>query len=194
MAKLLLINKDKLDAVLKMSLKHQAQLISMIKSMLAESEQNIERLIAWVQRAQYDLIQAKLHKIRGGFSTLGAEALIPVSKALEHTLETQHTVSAQALHDFINLYRQTCQQMQLYLEQFTPAAQPVAAADLPQLLSKLRESNMQACEDALACKERLTALLGEAETTKLLQLINSLQFEAAATLLSDYLNSPQDQA
>ena len=194
MAKLLLINKDKLDAVLKMSLTHQAQLIPMIRSMLAESEQNISELIAWENSGTYDLLQAKLHKIRGGFATLGAEALIPVSKALEHAIESEHTVPVQALHDFITLYRQTCQHILQYLDDFTPEAVPETEADLPRLLAQLRESNMRACEEAIACKEKLSALLGEAETAQLLQLINSLQFEVAATLLSEYLNSPQEQA
>lgn len=192
MAKLLLINKDKLDAVLKMSLKHQAQLMQMIRTMLAESEQNIVQLTAWLNSGQHELIQAKLHKIRGGFATLGAEALIPVSKSLEQAIEVQHTISTPALSDFIRLYRQTCQQMQQHLDAFTPAAQAEISDDLPQLLSQLRESNMQACEQALACREKLHTLLGETDTEQLLQLINGLQFEAAATLLSAYLHQAQN--
>jgi|GEM_PF-1523836 chemotaxis protein histidine kinase CheA len=183
-----LINHARLSAVLSMSKQHQAQLLQMIKTLLADAETNIAQLQHYARQQQHREMQQALHKIRGGYATLGAEQLASVSKALELALEHQQPFSEQDLAEFISVYRQSCDALQAEitkLQSNTATEQP--AQDIAQLYNLLVQQNMQACDLVQNSPEQLRKILSPAVAESFIQQVFALNFTAAAAILQPLL-------
>jgi len=183
-----LINHTRLQAVLSMSQQHQPQLIRMISTLLADAEKNISQIQSYAKAQQRQELQQTLHKIRGGYATLGAEQLASVSKALELTLEHQQPFSEQDLAEFISVYRQSCDALQAEitkLQSNTAAEQP--ALDIAQLYDLLIQQNMQACDVVQNSMTQLRLLLTPPVADSFSQHVFALNFTAAAAILQPLL-------
>lgn len=188
-----MINRAKLLAVLNLSPTHRPQLVQVIINMLQTAEGNIEKILALAQQRQSADLQQTLHKIRGGYATLGAEQLAEASRAIEHELENNAVITDTTIAEFISLYRQTCVEMQAELS----ACQTAMAADrlplnIPQLYTMLTKHDMQAGQLAQSCQFALTQLLAPAGATRFFQLIAGLNFNAAAQMIEPYLTSDNE--
>ena len=182
------INKSKLDAVLQMSKQHQAQLISMVQTMLDAAEDNITLLQQQLLQQQYSEMQKLLHKIRGGFATLGAEQLAIESKQLEHQLESTKQASSDNLQAVVSVYRQTCQAIQTVLNGYQQISeQDSSTLDITRLHNLLLQQDMQACDMAQNSQQALTALLGANAAADFSKLVAALEFAKAAQLLQPHL-------
>jgi HPt (histidine-containing phosphotransfer) domain-containing protein len=182
------INREKLSAVLQMSQQHQAQLLLMVANMLDDAENNIEQIQQYVQQQQRLKLQQLLHKIRGGYATLGAETLAQTSRALEHLLETDAPFNQADIADFVSIYRQTCTEMRTELTRYPQDSprqnQPL---HLNQLYTMLIQQDMQACQLVQASLSELEQLLTPAGAARLNQHIAVLDFVTAAQILEPHL-------
>jgi len=182
------INRAKLDTVLQMSKQHQAQLINMVQTMLNAAEDNITLLQQQLLQQQYNEMQQLLHKIRGGFATLGAEQLAIESKQLEHQLESTKQASSDNLQAFVSVYRQTCLAIQTVLNGYQQTSEHDSAAlDITRLHNLLLQQDMQACDMAQNSQQALTAMLGANAAADFSKLIAALEFAKAAQLLQQHL-------
>jgi chemotaxis protein histidine kinase CheA len=184
------LNRAKFTAVLNMSPQHQAQLIQTVKNMLDVAEDNIVHVQRLVQQQRNSELQQTLHKIRGGFATLGAEQLAKESLTLEHLIEANARITESSLTQFIQLYRLTCSDMQAILDtcKSTIAAESLPF-DLPQLYTMLIQQNMQVCKVVNSHALALEQLLTPADATRFYQAVTALNFIAAAQMLEPYLSA-----
>ncbi|HEY9044152.1 MAG TPA: Hpt domain-containing protein [Rheinheimera sp.] len=183
-----LINHTRLQAVLSMSQQHQPQLIRMISTLLADAEKNISQIQSYAQAQQRQELQQTLHKIRGGYATLGAEDLAHVSKTLELALEQQQPISEADLTGFISIYRQSCAALQQEITKLQSDVPPEQAGlDLVQLYYLLRQQDMQACALVQNGQDQLKQLLTTAVADNFSQQVFALNFTAAAVILQPFL-------
>jgi chemotaxis protein histidine kinase CheA len=187
------LNRAKFTAVLNMSPQHQSQLIQTVRNMLDIAEDNILHFQRLLQHQQLSELQQTLHKIRGGFATLGAEQLAEESLAIEHLLDTDASLSAAMLTRYIQLYRLTCSEMQAALNAFQPAAiADSVPLNLPQLYTMLLQQDMQACQLVTSNRLALEQLLTPAGAARFCQSVTALNFIAAAQMLEPFL-SPDNE-
>lgn len=183
-----LINHTRLHAVLSISQQHQPQLIRMINTLLDDAEKNISQLQNFAKAQQRQELQQALHKIRGGYATLGAERLANVSKALELALEHQQAFSEADLDEFISVYRQSCAALHEEITKLHSATAPEQATlDLVQLYYSLRQQDMQACAQVQNAQQQLKQLMTPAVADNFSQLVFALDFTAAAAILQPFL-------
>ena len=167
-----------------MSKQHQAQLLQMINTLLANTETNIAQLQHYARQQQRREMQQALHKIRGGYATLGAEQLASVSKALELALEHQQPFSEQDLAEFISVYRQSCDALQAEITKLqSNTATEQQVLDIAQLYYLLIQQNMQACDIVQNSMAQLRQLLPSAVAESFSQHVFALNFTAAAAIL-----------
>lgn len=188
-----LVNYDRFNAVLLMSKQHQAQLVQMINSMLADTETNIALIQQYVLHNNTNELQHLLHKLRGGYATLGAEQLANLSKTLELTIETGNNGQQLAISPFIHVYRQTGVAIRAALSQFQANAITtdisLALADIQttstisQLFTLLQQQDMHAVALCHANQAALAHLLTPLAAVKFNRFISELNFAEAATLL-----------
>jgi chemotaxis protein histidine kinase CheA len=187
------INTAKLHAVLQMSQQHQAQLLLMVKNMLDIAEHNITQIEQFLQQQQKLALQQLLHKIRGGYATLGAEKLAEKSRELEHQLDKEAKIADADVTDFIQLYRQTCQDMHAELTRYPKHVQNTATQHPPlqlnQLYTMLVQQDMQACQIVQQTQNALAQLLTPAGAARFSQHVGALEFSCAAEILKPYLTS-----
>lgn len=183
-----LLNHARLNAVLFLSPQHQTQLLRMIETLLANAESNITQLLSYAKAQQREELQQALHKIRGGYATLGADLLARVSKALELKLEHQHPFSEQDLDEFITVYRQSCAALQSEItkHQHTTSTETVAL-DIVQLYYLLRQQDMKAFDVVQNSQAQLQKLLTPELASSFTQQVFALNFTAAATTLQQFL-------
>ena len=187
------INKVKLDTVLQMSKQHQAQLINMVQTMLDGAEDNIARLQQHFQQQQFSALQQLLHKIRGGFATLGAEQLAVESKQLEHHLDTPQQIEPDELESVIQTYRATCLAIKTVLETYQDATvSNCSELDIAQLYNLLRQQDMHASDLTHRSQQALVTLLGNDIAENFIQLVTALEFAQAARLLHPHLPADHD--
>ncbi|HEX5793994.1 MAG TPA: Hpt domain-containing protein [Rheinheimera sp.] len=171
-----------------MSQQHQAQLIQMIETLLADTEMNITQLQHYARLQQRTELQQALHKIRGGYATLGAEQLARVSKDLELMLEQPSPFTEADLSEFIAIYRQSCAELHAELIKYQPdATTPHIKLNIVQLYYQLQQQDMQACDQVLACQTDLLQLFGPAGAARFSQLVLALNFSDAAAMLLPFL-------
>jgi chemotaxis protein histidine kinase CheA len=184
------INSAKLTAVLQMSQQHQAQLLQMINTMLDGVEQTIVQIQLNVQQQQRLELQQTLHKIRGGYATLGAEKLALASKALEQMLGNNLPFSDADTAEFITLYRQTCAEMRseiaLYQQDSTPQQQPL---NINRLYTMLMQHDMQACQLVQSNQKQLSKVLAPSAVACFTRHVAALEFASAARMLEPHLTS-----
>ena len=187
-----LINHTRLQAVLSMSQQHQPQLIRMISTLLADAEKNISQIQSYAKAQQRQELQQTLHKIRGGYATLGAEDLAHASKTLELSLEQQLPLSETDLAEFISISRQSCVILQ---QEITKLQADIGSGqtelDIIQLYYLLRQHNMQACDLVQNNQEQLKQLLTKAVADNFSQHVFALNFSAAAAILQPFLPPEQ---
>lgn len=183
------LNKTRFDAVLGMSNKHQAALLTMLHNMLNSAEDITAQLHTYARQQQRQPLLQALHKLRGGYATLGAELLAERCKALEHTLEQQGSFNENSLAGVITALQQTCDAIRLALPQ--PASMdspPHNSIDLQQLYTMLKQQNMQAVTVVNTEHTALNQRLPAAVAQQLSLLVSELNFSAAADLLAPYLS------
>jgi HPt (histidine-containing phosphotransfer) domain-containing protein len=184
------INRAKLTAVLQMSQQHQAQLLQMISNMIDDAEPAIAKIQLNVKQQQRLELQQTLHKIRGGYATLGAEKLALESKALEQMLENNLPFSDADTAEFITLYRQTCAEMRteiaLYQQDSAPQQQPL---NVNRLYTMLMQHDMQACQLVQSSQKELSKVLAPSEAASFTQHVAALEFVSAARMLEPHLTS-----
>jgi chemotaxis protein histidine kinase CheA len=187
------INRAKFTAVLNMAPQHQSQLIKTVRNMLDIAEDNILHLQRLLQLQQRSALLQTLHKIRGGYATLGAEQLAEESLAIEHLVDTNASLSAAMLTHFIQLYRRTCSEMQAALNAYQPAAiADSVPINLPQLYAMLLQQDMQACQVVTSNRLALEQLLTSTGAARFCQSVTALNFIAAAQMLEPFL-SPDNE-
>ena len=187
-----LINHTRLHAVLSMSQQHQPQLIRMISTLLADAEKNISQLQSYAKAQQLQELQQTLHKIRGGYATLGAEDLAHISKTLELALEQQQPFSEADLAEFISVYRQSCVALQQEISKLQGDIEPEQTVlDIVQLYYLLRRQDMQACTLVQNNQAQLKQLLTNTLADEFSQHVFALNFTAAAVILQPFLPPEQ---
>ena len=182
------LNKTRFDAVLGMSKNNQAALLTMLNNMLNSADDIISQLHTYARQQQRELLLQALHKLRGGYATLGAELLAECCRALEHALEEQADFDETSLTQVIAALRQTCDAIRLALPQ--PAqleSNSHNRIDLQQLYTMLKQQNMQAVTVVNTEHTALTQHLPAAIAQQLSLLVSELNFSAAADLLAPYL-------
>ncbi|MDX5408198.1 MAG: Hpt domain-containing protein [Chromatiaceae bacterium] len=182
------LNKTTFDTVLGMSKTHQAALLTMLRNMLKSADDTIEQLQQYARQQQREPLLQALHKLRGGYATLGAELLAERCRALEHALEEQADFDETSLTQVIAALRQTCDAIRLALPQpASMASSPHNRIDLQQLYTMLKQQNMQAVTvintEHTALNQRLPSDIAQ----QLRLLVSELNFSAAADLLAPYL-------
>jgi HPt (histidine-containing phosphotransfer) domain-containing protein len=186
------INQAKLSAVLQMSPQHQAQLVQMVNAMLDAAASNIELMRRYTHRQQRLELQQMLHKIRGGYATLGAEQLAQACRRLEHILESDAAVTEHNLAQVIALYQQTCAEMRTELGAYQQHAgsdeQPL---DLRQLYTLLIQQDMQACQLTQSGQKTLALVLTPATAARFSQHVAALEFATAAQILQPHLDADE---
>ena len=182
------LNKTKFDAVLGMSKKNQAALLKMLQNLLSAAEATIEQLLTYARQQQREPLMQALHKLRGGYATLGAEQLAERCRELEHALEHQASFDEASLTDVITSLRQTCDAIRLALPQPNQAESGVEKSiDLQQLYTMLKQQNMQAFTLVSSQHDALSKRLPEAIAQQLSERVSELNFSAAADLLAPYV-------
>lgn len=190
-----LVNHARLNSVLLMSKQHQAQLLQMINTMLADADANIVCIQQHAAQENSAQLQQMLHKLRGAYATLGAEQLASLSQDLEHALETGIACSQLKFTDFIRVYRQTCTEIQTVLTQYQPDTPLTSATNnhpplnTLQLFTLLQQQDMQAGEIARANLSALEQLLTPLGATKFSQYVSELNFAEAATMLQPFVTA-----
>lgn len=184
------INRTKLNAVLQMSLQHQAQLVQMVQTMLDTVADNIELMRNYARQQQRLELQQTLHKIRGGYATLGAEQLAQVCRSLEHLLESHAAFDELSLKDVIDMYQQTAAELQtelaVYQQKDDSAEQPLK---LRQLYTLLIQQDMQACQLTHSGQKTLAKVLSPATAARFSQHVAALEFATAAQILLPHLDT-----
>lgn len=188
------LNKTRFDAVLGMSKNNQAALLTMLNNMLNSADDIISQLHTYARQQQREPLLQALHKLRGGYATLGAELLAECCRALEHALEEQADFDETSLTPVIAALRQTCDAIRLALPQ--PASmegRPHNRIDLQQLYTMLKQQNMQAVTvintEHTALNQRLPSDIAQ----QLRLLVSELNFSAAVDLLAPYLPNTESQ-
>jgi len=184
------INRAKLNAVLQMSVQHQAQLVQMVQAMLDAVPDNIERMRNYARQQQRLELQQMLHKIRGGYATLGAEQLAQVCRSQEHQLESHAAFDEQSLQDVIDMYLQTSAELQSELAgyQQKSSANSEQPLNLHQLYTLLIQQDMQACQLTQSGQTALAKVLSPATAARFSQHVAALEFATAAQILLPHLD------
>lgn len=188
------LNKTRFDAVLGMSKNNQAALLTMLNNMLNSADDIISQLHTYARQQQREPLLQALHKLRGGYATLGAELLAECCRALEHALEEQADFDETSLTQVIAALRQTCDAIRLALPQ--PASmegRPHNPVDLQQLYTMLKHQNMQAVTVINTEHTALNQHLSPAIAQRLRLLVSELNFSAAADILAPYLPNTESQ-
>lgn len=183
------LNRTKFDAVLGMSKKNQTVLLKMLNNLLNSAEATIEQLLTYARQQQREQLMQALHKLRGGYATLGAEQLAHRCQALERALEQQASFDEASLTEVIALLRQSGDAIRLALPQSDqPENNPEKGIDLQQLYTMLKQQNMQVVTMLGTEQHALARCLPAAIAQQLSQLVSELNFSAAADLLIPYLS------
>lgn len=182
------LNLNKFKSLLNAAHKNKPVLLQMLHNMLSASEDSIVQLQHLARQQQRDALLQALHKIRGGYATLGAEQLAAACQQLERELEQNSPFAEHSLQDIIRLYRQTCKDIHAALQ--ADAEQNSTAdhiIDLQQLHKLLLQHNMQASDIVAASRDALTKQLPPAVAVQFFQRVIDLDFQAAAALLQPFL-------
>ena len=182
-------NKGTLDTLLLLSGSAPQPLLNMLNNMVSSHPANIEELHHCLQRQDFRTADQLLHKIRGGFATLGAERLAAGCATMEKQLQQHQLPTDETLTAFITLYQDTCTELQQFIEQRQLLLNNAGTqtTDLQLLLKLLQQHDMSACDVAAASTVQLSELLTPAVSARFFHQLALLDFAAAASILSGSL-------
>ncbi|MGI5308302.1 Hpt domain-containing protein [Rheinheimera sp. WS51] len=186
------LNTTTLKNLMLLSHKNQAPLLSLLQNMVDNCPANITELQQNFQTSNFTLAKQALHKIRGSFATIGADAFASSCSAIEQELERESLPSAAEQTALFTLYQDSCQALQAFIQQHNNTnTTPETIVDLTQLLQFLEQHNMAATALANKGSAQLKQLLPAQDSQNFFTLLAQLDYAAAAELLRPHIVSKQ---
>lgn len=186
------LNTTTLKNLLLLSHKNQAPLLNLLQNMADHCPVNIAELQQAFNTANNEVAKQLLHKIRGSFATIGADAFANNCAEIELQLERDIVPSPAEKTLLFTLYQDSCQALQQFVQQHTVSkATADTDIDLRQLLHLLQQQNMAATALANKGTDQLNQLLSAKAADEFFKYLAQLNYTAAAELLSSYLVTRQ---
>ncbi|WNO60303.1 Hpt domain-containing protein [Rheinheimera sp. MMS21-TC3] len=185
-----ILNTTTLKNLLLLSHKNQAPLLNSLQNMVDNCSANIAELDQAFKASNKEVAKQLLHKIRGSFATIGADAFANSCADIELQLQREVLPSPTEQAALFALYQDSCQVLQQFVQQHTVIKAAIdTEIDLRQLLHLLQQQNMAATALANKGASLLNQLLPSNTAADFFKYLAQLNYTAAAELLIPYVEN-----